>query len=233
MLPLAVALGTLGYLLAWSAVTGGSVADEFRALVAGDKSPARTQYEAERAEGGGGGWTFLRDFRDRLDDAPGAVDPDDYASGRTPGGTGGGSPGGVGSGGGGGGSGVADVPGGEPGTDKDGNPITLVKIGQGGHKLRHDAAAAFKRAEERAGRQIKVTDSYRSRAQQEDCYRRKPGTCAKPGGSLHESGLAVDIVEMTDDKIAQALAGVGFIQATWETSQGVREIWHWSYGIKG
>ena len=40
---------------------------------------------------------------------------------------------------------------------------------------------------------ITLTDGYRTRAQQEDVYRRKPNLAAPPGHSLHEYGLAADL----------------------------------------
>lgn len=206
MLPIALGLVGIAYVLGWSALTGGSIVDELRSVLTGTPSDDRERYRARRER--------KQDEADALTaSTPGGyvhvgpvdgVEPDGDASSSTPGG-------------------YVNV--GAP--PASGTP-TLVAIGQGSHRLAPDAAAAFKRAEARVGRQIKVTDSYRSSAQQAECHRRKPTLCAPAGSSLHERGLAVDIVEMNDDKIAQALAGTGWFQATWKN-----EIWHWSYGVRG
>jgi hypothetical protein len=114
-------------------------------------------------------------------------------------------------------------------TDSTGRPITLVSIGQSGHRLQPDTAAAFKRAETRFGGTIKITDSYRSRAQQADCHRRKPTICAAAGKSDHEDGDAVDVVDSANGKLIQALMDEGFVRARCD-SDGCDEPWHFSRG---
>lgn len=221
---LAIGLGLFGvaYVLGWSALTGGSVIDELRAVLTGEPSDARARYreardrrQAESAALTGGQLVGAGLGRAGGDFAP--VDDAGEAGAAD------GEPGGLGRAGG-------DFDTSAPAA---GVEPQLVSIGQGGHRLQPAAAAALARAEARVGRKIKVTDSYRSYAQQADCYRRKPGVCAAPGKSWHERGLAIDIIEMNADDIAQALAGTGWYQATWSTAAGVKEIWHWSYGGRG
>lgn len=105
-------------------------------------------------------------------------------------------------------------------------PSTLVSLGQGLHQLRPDAAAAFKRAEARAGRQIKVTDSFRTNAQQADLKQRKPTLAAAPGTSGHEMGICVDIVDMQDLTIKAALEA-----EDWHQFDRKKEPWHWSFHV--
>jgi D-alanyl-D-alanine carboxypeptidase-like protein len=66
-----------------------------------------------------------------------------------------------------------------------------------GHRLRGDAANSIERLNRaykaQFGRDLCVTDSYRSLAEQYDVYRRKPGLAAKPGTSNHGWGLALDL----------------------------------------
>jgi hypothetical protein len=105
-------------------------------------------------------------------------------------------------------------------------PLDLVKIGQGGHQLRADAAAAFARVEKRVGRTVFVTDSFRTYAQQADLYKRKPNLAAKPGTSGHEKGICVDIVEMQSNDIKNA-----FTAEDWHQFNRAKEPWHWSYHV--
>lgn len=107
-------------------------------------------------------------------------------------------------------------------------PTDLVSIGQGGHRLEAAAAASLARAEKAAGTIIRVTDSFRSYEQQADCHRRKPTLCAAPGGSCHEKGLAIDVVDMKNQRIIDALTAEG-----WQRFDPGREPWHWSYQVRG
>ena len=104
----------------------------------------------------------------------------------------------------------------------------LVGIGQLWHRLDAGAAAAFSTAEKNAGRQILVTDSFRTFAQQDACHKAKPLTCAAAGGSCHEAGRAVDIVEMKNPAVIGALTAAG-----WHRWNPQGEPWHWSYGVTG
>lgn len=47
---------------------------------------------------------------------------------------------------------------------------------------------------EATGKKIQVNSGFRTREQQEKEYRANPRKAAKPGSSLHEYGLAVDIL---------------------------------------
>jgi hypothetical protein len=107
-------------------------------------------------------------------------------------------------------------------------PATLVSIGQGSHRLAPAAAAALAAAERTAGFVIKVTDTFRSYAQQADCHARKPDLCAAPGGSCHEKGLAIDVVDMKNQRVIDALTAAG-----WVRYDPNREPWHWSFGVRG
>lgn len=113
-------------------------------------------------------------------------------------------------------------------TDSTGRPIQLVTIGQSGHRLQPDTAAAFKRAEARYGAPIRITDSYRSRAQQAQCHKAKPTLCAPAGRSDHEDGDAVDVVD-PNGKVIQSLMDEGFVRARCD-SDGCDEPWHFSRG---
>jgi hypothetical protein len=124
-----------------------------------------------------------------------------------------------------------------PSTSGGGNPCRalpvptadqLVRIGQLGHRLRADAAASFARAERAVGGTIRVTDTFRTAEQQADCHRRKPELCAAPGGSCHEKGIAIDVVDMRNQRIIDALTAEG-----WQRFAPDREPWHWSYGVRG
>ena len=90
------------------------------------------------------------------------------------------------------------------------------------------AAASLARAEKAAGTTIRVTDSFRSYEQQADCHRRKPTLCAAPGGSCHEKGRAIDVVDMKNQRIIDALTAEG-----WQRFDPGREPWHWSYQVRG
>lgn len=104
----------------------------------------------------------------------------------------------------------------------------LVSIGQLGHRLRSDAAASLARAERAAGTTIRVTDSFRTYDQQADCHRRKPTICAAPGGSCHEKGVAIDVVDMNNRRVIDALTAEGWVRYAPD-----REPWHWSYQVRG
>lgn len=114
-----------------------------------------------------------------------------------------------------------------PGTVPDASQLDLVNIGQGSHRLTRAAAASFAAVETAVGRQVKVTDSYRTDAQEQDLARRKPGY-GVPGYSLHEVGLAVDVVDMTAVDIINAFTAEGWVR--WNPTG---EPWHWSYWLRG
>lgn len=72
-------------------------------------------------------------------------------------------------------------------------PPGLVSIGQGNHRLRADAAAAFALWQTQYGATITVTDSYRSYATQAAGYAKDPKRFAPPDKSEHVKGTAVDV----------------------------------------
>lgn len=110
----------------------------------------------------------------------------------------------------------------------------LTSIGQGGHKLWGPAAESWKQAVQAAaadGVELKVTDSYRSYAEQVDLVRRKGlyengGLAAVPGTSNHGWGLAVD-VDITDPATLDWIRSNGYQYGFVEAVR--REPWHWEY----
>ena len=110
----------------------------------------------------------------------------------------------------------------------------LSLIGQGQHRLQAEAAASWKNlvaAASTDGVDLKITDSYRSLAQQVDLVRRKGlytngGLAATPGTSNHGWGLAVD-ADVTNRTTADWLA-VNGPRFGWVESVP-REPWHWEF----
>jgi len=109
----------------------------------------------------------------------------------------------------------------------------LESIGQGDHRLSHDAAVAFKAMAadaRRAGVTLPVSDSYRSLDEQtaladsEGRYA-EGGLAAEPGTSAHGWGLAVDLdVDARSTKWMRDNASkYGFVEDV------AREPWHWTY----
>lgn len=78
------------------------------------------------------------------------------------------------------------------------------------------------------GETIKVTDSFRTFAQQADLYQRKPGLAARPGTSMHEKGLAMDIDSGQANKLAALglLDTYGFNRPMLGGKGGKNEPWH-------
>lgn len=110
------------------------------------------------------------------------------------------------------------------------------------HALRCDAAVAYSKLadafQERFGRSLCITDSYRSYPQQVALYAKKPSLAALPGTSNHGWGLAVDLCGGVD-KFAtaqhewmKANAGrYGWMHPRWAGPNGSRpEPWHWEFG---
>ena len=114
---------------------------------------------------------------------------------------------------------------------------------KGGHKLRADAAqgfyklnAAYKR---RFGRDICVTDAYRSLSDQHRVYAQRPGFAAVPGTSNHGKGQAVDLCGGVQNSGSvqfnwmESNAGkYGWIHPDWAYSNPF-EPWHWEFGTDG
>src|SRR4051794_23753836 len=120
-------------------------------------------------------------------------------------------------------------------------PSALCEIGVGAHRLRCDAAAAY-RAMSAAyaaafGSPICITDSYRSYDSQVKLYGEKPALAAVPGTSNHGWGLAVDLCRGIDrygtPQYQWMLADAGrfgWLHPTWaDPGNGREEPWHWEY----
>jgi cell wall-associated NlpC family hydrolase/LAS superfamily LD-carboxypeptidase LdcB len=120
-------------------------------------------------------------------------------------------------------------------------PSALCEIGVGAHRLRCDAAAAY-RAMSAAfagafGTPICITDSYRSYDSQVTLYGQKPALAAVPGTSNHGWGLAVDLCGGIDAygtpqylwMVANA-GRFGWLHPSWaDQGNGREEPWHWEY----
>lgn len=121
-------------------------------------------------------------------------------------------------------------------------PSALCEIGIGGHRLRCDAALAFKAMSASYatafGGPICLTDSYRSLEEQVAVFIEKPGLAAQPGTSNHGWGLAVDLCGGAEtagteqDVWLHANAGrFGWVHPAWAEPGGSRpEAWHWEFG---
>ena len=113
--------------------------------------------------------------------------------------------------------------------------------GHDGHRLRADAARALVRLAEAyradTGRQLCITDTYRSYEAQRALRWQKGRLAATPGTSNHGTGIAVDFcggVESFGTKAhrwMQARAGeFGWVHPTWARAGGRKpEPWHWEY----
>ncbi len=118
----------------------------------------------------------------------------------------------------------------------------LCGIGASSHMLRCDAAVAYQRLSSayRAafGKNLCITDSYRSYASQVDLYGRKPSLAALPGTSNHGWGVAVDLCGGIDrfgtaqyKWMAAHAAQFGWVHPNWARQGGNREEpWHWEFG---
>ncbi|MEU3168511.1 D-alanyl-D-alanine carboxypeptidase family protein [Streptosporangium sp. NPDC006930] len=115
----------------------------------------------------------------------------------------------------------------------------LCPLQQSGNQLRGDAALAFISLNEaykrQFGKPMCVTDSYRSLAEQQSVYYRRPGLAAVPGRSNHGLGLAVDLcggVERFRSAEFNWLEAngkkYGWIHPKWAYVSPF-EPWHWEY----
>lgn len=120
-------------------------------------------------------------------------------------------------------------------------PAVLCEIGIGGHRLRGDAAAAFRELavayEKDRGDSICITDSYRSLDGQYAVFESRPHLAAVPGTSQHGLGLAVDLcggIETFGSKqhlwMIENAPAYGWFHPDWAQAGGSRpEAWHWEY----
>ncbi|MFI6500311.1 D-alanyl-D-alanine carboxypeptidase family protein [Nonomuraea typhae] len=118
----------------------------------------------------------------------------------------------------------------------------LCPLQQKGHLLRADAAIAFVSLNEafrkQFGRQMCVTDAYRSLAEQQSVYYRRPGFAAVPGRSNHGFGLAVDLCGGVErfrsaefNWLEKNGKRYGWFHPDWAYSSPF-EPWHWEYDPK-
>jgi hypothetical protein len=120
-------------------------------------------------------------------------------------------------------------------------PSAMCPLGVGNHRLRCDAAAAFRGMAgayaDAFGSAPCVTDSYRTYAGQVRLYGEKPALAAVPGTSNHGWGLALDLCGGIQTfgtpqyRWLVANAGrFGYLHPTWaDPGNGREEPWHWEY----
>ncbi|MGW4476447.1 D-alanyl-D-alanine carboxypeptidase family protein [Nonomuraea sp. NPDC004354] len=115
----------------------------------------------------------------------------------------------------------------------------LCPLQQRGHLLRADAAIAFVSLNEaykrHFGQQICVTDAYRTLAEQQSVYYRRPGFAAVPGRSNHGLGMAVDLCGGVQSAGTPQFRWMeanskryGWFHPDWAYSSPY-EPWHWEY----
>jgi cell wall-associated NlpC family hydrolase len=120
-------------------------------------------------------------------------------------------------------------------------PSAMCDLGDPGHRLRCDAAAAY-RAMAAAyaadnGGALCITDSYRTYESQVRLYGEKPALAAVPGTSNHGWGLAVDlcggIERFGTPQYGWMVANAGrygWLHPEWAApGNGREEPWHWEY----
>ena len=117
----------------------------------------------------------------------------------------------------------------------------LCQVGSGGHLLRCDAARAFSALSAAYaaafGKDISLTDSYRSYEGQLACTAAKGDLCATPGTSNHGWGLAIDFGDGINtfgtpehEWMRTNAASFGWYHPDWAQANGSKpEAWHWEY----
>ena len=116
----------------------------------------------------------------------------------------------------------------------------LCPLPQKGEQLRADAALAFYKLnaayKRRFGRDMCVTDSYRSLADQQRVYYQRPGFAAVPGTSNHGKGQALDLCGGVENAATVQFKWMeansrryGWFHPAWAYSNPY-EPWHWEYG---
>ena len=115
----------------------------------------------------------------------------------------------------------------------------LCDIGVGKHQLRTDAAVSFAKMnaafKKDTGKELAVTDSYRSLDSQISVAERKPGFAARPGTSNHGWGLALDLGGGTQNGSGEQYEWLvangkkfGWENPDW-AKRNAYELWHWEY----
>jgi hypothetical protein len=120
-------------------------------------------------------------------------------------------------------------------------PEQLCELWSPNQALRGDAAVALAELNQsyRAafGRDLCITDSYRSLAAQYSVAARKPGLAARPGSSNHGWGLAIDLCS-SETRSSAAMKWLfdngpayGWDNPAWARpgGSGPREEWHWEF----
>ncbi|MFI0451222.1 D-alanyl-D-alanine carboxypeptidase family protein [Actinomadura sp. 6N118] len=118
----------------------------------------------------------------------------------------------------------------------------LCPLPQKGEQLRADAALAFYKLnaayKRRFGRDMCVTDSYRSLADQNRIYSQRPGFAAVPGTSNHGRGQALDLCGGVQSSGSTQFNWMesnskkyGWLHPSWAYSNPF-EPWHWEYGTE-
>jgi LAS superfamily LD-carboxypeptidase LdcB len=118
----------------------------------------------------------------------------------------------------------------------------LCDLPQRGHTLRADAALAFYKLnsayKQRFGRDMCVTDAYRSLADQQRVYYQRPGYAAVPGRSNHGLGQALDLCGGVQSQGTSQFNWLeansrryGWFHPRWAYSSPF-EPWHWEYGTE-
>lgn len=116
----------------------------------------------------------------------------------------------------------------------------LCQLPQKGEQLRADAARGFYKLnaayKKQFGRDICVTDSYRSLADQQRIYYQRPGFAAIPGRSNHGLGTAVDLCGGVQTSGSAQFNWMeahsrkyGWFHPSWAYSNPF-EPWHWEFG---
>ncbi|WP_242891460.1 D-alanyl-D-alanine carboxypeptidase family protein [Actinomadura litoris] len=118
----------------------------------------------------------------------------------------------------------------------------LCPLPQKGKELRADAALAFYKLnaayKRRFGRDMCVTDSYRSLSEQHRVYAERPGFAAVPGTSNHGKGQALDLCGGVQNSgsvqfnwMEANAKTYGWLHPAWAYSNPF-EPWHWEYGTE-
>ena len=102
------------------------------------------------------------------------------------------------------------------------------------HRLQCDAAASLTAANAQyfahTGKDLVLTDSYRSYSLQVRTRALKPRTAARPGTSNHGWGMAIDMDRESALWLAENGADFGWVHPDWAGTGGIRpEWWHLEY----
>ncbi|NLT56354.1 MAG: peptidase M15 [Actinomycetales bacterium] len=127
------------------------------------------------------------------------------------------------------------------GTNGQLNTSALCTLWEKGEQLRPDAAVAFAKLNvayrQRFGRNICITDTYRTLSQQQSLHAQKPGMTATPGTSNHGFAAAADLCGGIEDFgtvqylwMRDNAPRYGWDAPNWARSGGsLPEPWHWQY----